>query len=119
MMPMTARRAGSLATALVCLRTGVARTRDVAKLMLGGMGPSSPHAAEEFAQRLRRQAGWKRVDYKGDGLFEVDFAIEGRLDHDFTFPTIERFPMANQFVQVALRSDGGPHRRSRLPIAAY
>jgi hypothetical protein len=76
------------------------------KALLGGIDPSNPKAAEELAQRLRRQAGWKRVDYKGDGLFDVDFAISGRLDHDFTFPTIERFPMANAFVQIALRNDG-------------
>ncbi|MEJ5975579.1 hypothetical protein WG901_02955 [Novosphingobium sp. PS1R-30] len=76
------------------------------RAILGGIDPSSPKAAEELAARLRRQAGWKRVDYKGDGLFDVDFAISGRLDHDFTFPTIERFPMANAFVQIALRNDG-------------
>lgn len=68
--------------------------------------PASPRAAEEFAQRLRRQNGWRKVDYKGDGLFDVDFAISGQLDHDFTFPTIERFPMANAFIQVVLRNDG-------------
>lgn len=76
------------------------------KAILGGIDPGNPRAAEELAARLRRQAGWKRVDYKGDGLFDVDFAIAGRLDHDFTFPTIERFPMANTFVQIALRDDG-------------
>ncbi|MCW1428073.1 hypothetical protein [Novosphingobium sp. JCM 18896] len=76
------------------------------RAILGGIDPSSPKAAEELAARLRRQAGWKRVDYKGDGLFDVDFAITGRLDHDFTFPTIERFPMANAFVQIAMRNDG-------------
>lgn len=76
------------------------------KAILGGIDPSNPRAAEELAARLRRQAGWKRVTYKGDGLFDVDFAISGRLDHDFTFPTVERFPMANAFVQIALRNDG-------------
>jgi hypothetical protein len=76
------------------------------KMILGGIDPSDPRAAEELAQRLRRQVGWKRVVHKGDGLFEVDFAISGRLDHDFIFPTIERFPMANAFVQIALREDG-------------
>jgi len=76
------------------------------KAFLGGIDPSNPRAAEEIAVRLRRQAGWKRVTYKGDGLFDVDFAISGRLDHDFAFPTIERFPMANAFVQVTRRNDG-------------
>jgi hypothetical protein len=82
------------------------RDAETMKGILGGIDPSNPRAAEEIADRLRRQAGWKRVTYKGDGLFEVDFTISGRLDHDFTFPTIERFPMANAFVQVALRNDG-------------
>jgi hypothetical protein len=76
------------------------------KMILGGIDPSDPRAAEELAQRLRRQVGWKRVVHKGNGLFDVDFAITGRLDHDFVFPTIERFPMANAFVQIALREDG-------------
>lgn len=82
------------------------RDADSMKAVLGGIDPTDPRAAEEMAQRLRRQAGWRRVTYKGNGLFDVDFAISGRLDHDFTFPTIERFPMANAFVSLALRQDG-------------
>ena len=79
---------------------------EAAKVLLGGIDPSSPQAAEELATRLRRQVGWKSVVYKGDGLYLVDFALSGRLDHDFTFPTIERFPMANAFVQLSRRADG-------------
>jgi hypothetical protein len=82
------------------------RDADSMKALLGGIDPSNPRAAEELTQRLRRQAGWRKVEYKGDGLFEVDFAITGRLDHDFVFPTIERFPMANSFVLIAVRQDG-------------
>lgn len=74
--------------------------------MLGGIDPADPRAAEEIANRLRRQKGWKAVEYKGDGLFLVEFRIEGRLDHDFLFPTIERFPLSNIFVQAANRNDG-------------
>ncbi len=74
--------------------------------MLGGIDPADPKAAEELADRLRRQDGWKSVEYKGDGLFVVSFAISGRLDHDFLFPTIERFPMSNFFVQVTARKEG-------------
>lgn len=74
--------------------------------LLGGIDPTSHKAAEEFADRLRKQAGWKSVIYKGDGLYQVDFAINGRIDHDFTFPTIERFAMANAFVVLIRRADG-------------
>ena len=70
---------------------------------LGGIDPSDPKAAEELAERLRRQEGWKRVDYRGDGLFEVDFALSSTLGHDFAFPTLERFPMSNAFVLANLR----------------
>jgi len=77
-----------------------------AQYMFGGINPSDPKAADEIADRLRRQAGWKRVDYLGNGKFDVDFAISGKLDHDFAFPSVERFPMTNAFVQLSVRADG-------------
>ena len=76
------------------------------KPLLDGIDATDPRAAEEIAGRLRKQAGWRRVTYRGDGLFDVDFLLSGRLGHDFQFPTIERFPTAGAFVQVALRNDG-------------
>lgn len=82
------------------------REAEAARAMLGGIDPADPAAAEELAAKLRRQAGWKRVDHKGDGLFDVSFSIVGRIDHDFQFPTMEGFPMVNSFVTVTRRSDG-------------
>lgn len=82
------------------------RDAETAKMLFGGIDPTSPRAAEEMAERLRKQAGWKSVVYKGNGLYEVDFAIAGRIDHDFMFPTIERFPTANAFVLLNRRADG-------------
>ncbi|MBS0482910.1 MAG: hypothetical protein JSR96_12345 [Proteobacteria bacterium] len=87
-------------------KDGAAREAEKTKALFGGIDPTSPKAAEEMAERLRKQAGWKSVIYKGDGLYEVDFAIAGRLDHDFTFPTVERFPMADAFVTVIRHADG-------------
>jgi hypothetical protein len=74
--------------------------------MLGGIDPTDPRAAEELAERMRKQAGWKSVRYLGDGKFVVDFAIAGRLDHDFSFPTVEKMPVATPFVAVFRRADG-------------
>lgn len=76
------------------------------KALLGGIDPSDPKAGEELALRLRRQVGWKSVTYKGDGLYDVDFAIAGRVDHDFNFPTIERMAMITPFVAINRRADG-------------
>jgi hypothetical protein len=83
-----------------------AKDAETAKAMLGGIDPTDPKASEQFAEHLARQAGWKSVVSKGDGRFEVDFAIAGRLDHDFTFPTVERMPMLVPFVSVIRRGDG-------------
>ena len=76
------------------------------RAMLGGIDPADPAAAEELAARLRRQVGWTRVDYKGDGLFDVSFTLSGKLDRDFLFPTIEGFPLANFFVAATRRVGG-------------
>ncbi len=76
------------------------------KMMMGGLDPSSPEAAEEFAEQLSRQKGWNSVTHRGDGLFDVDFSISGQLTHDFAFPTIEKLPVGSSFVAVILRKDG-------------
>jgi hypothetical protein len=76
------------------------------KAMLGGIDPADPRAAQDLADRLSRQAGWRSVVNKGDGKFDVDFAITGRLDHDFTFPTMERMPVVTPFVTLIRRADG-------------
>ena len=81
------------------------RESEMMKAMLGGLDPTDPDAAEELVKRLERQVGWNNVAYVGDGLFTVSFAIRGRLSHDFVFPTMERVPMANHFVQLALREE--------------
>jgi hypothetical protein len=80
--------------------------RKMMQAMMGGIDPDDPKAAEAFAQRLARQQGWTSVVSKGNGRFEVEYSISGRLDHDFTFPTIERLPTMLPFVAVIRRSDG-------------
>ena len=80
--------------------------QDMVQRMLGGIDPADPRAAEELAERMRKQAGWRSVTYAGDGKFVVDFAIAGRLDHDFSFPTLERMPVATPFVALYRRADG-------------
>ena len=75
------------------------------KLMMGGIDPSDPEAAAEFSAKLQRQRGWKSVINKGDGVFEVDFAINGNLTHDFLFPNIEGLPMGSSFVNIYLREE--------------
>ena len=79
------------------------RELEQAKAMFGGIDPSDPEAAQELAARLSRQRGWNQVIYRGDGLFDVDFSISGRMTHDFIFPVVEKLPVANSFVTVVMR----------------
>jgi hypothetical protein len=81
------------------------KNAEAMRAMLGGIDPGDPKAAMELADRLRREAGWRHVDYVGDGLFEVDFALTSRMTHDFAFPTVEQFPMNNFFVVATRRQD--------------
>lgn len=83
-----------------------AQNRKMMQAFMGGIDPDDPKAAEAFAQRLARQQGYASVVSKGAGKFEVDYSATGRLDHDFTFPTIERLPMVIPFVSVIRRADG-------------
>lgn len=78
---------------------------EMMRAMLGGIDPSDPEAAREMADRLRHQAGWRTVNYVGDGLFEVDFSLSSKITHDFAFPVIERFPMSNVFLMATRRAD--------------
>lgn len=80
--------------------------RAMMQAMMGGINPQDPGAAQEFANRLARQQGWTSVVNKGGGVFDVDYTISGRLDRDFTFPTIERLPAVIPFVTVIRRNDG-------------
>ena len=82
------------------------REAEEMRAFLGGIDPSDPKAAEKFATTLERQAGWHRVTYKDNGLFDVDFTMSGMLGYDFSFPTMERVPNTNPFVQLSLREDG-------------
>lgn len=82
-----------------------AKEAEQMKMLLGGIDPTSPEAAGEIVERLQRQRGWKRVAYKGDGLFDVNFAITGTLGHDFAFPVLEKMPASAGFVTAILRKD--------------
>jgi hypothetical protein len=86
-----------------------AKNMQAMQAMLGGIDPSDPKAAQELADRLARQKGWNSVQYEGNGLYMVDFSVTGRMDHDFVFPVVEGFPMANSFVTATVR-DGNAVR---------
>ncbi len=82
------------------------KQKSMLKAMLGGLDPSNPDSAAEFATRLSRQRGWDQVEYIGDGMFDIKFNITSRINHDFAFPMIEGMPVPNYFVSMNRRKDG-------------
>lgn len=87
-------------------RVAATKQRDSQMIeMMGGLDPNDPKSGEELAVRLRKQAGWKTVVYKGDGVYEVDFQVSGQLAYDFSFPTIEKLPAVLPFLAINVRGD--------------
>ena len=73
--------------------------------VMGATDISDPKVAEEIAEKMRQQAGWKKVEYLGKGRFAVEVEISGTLDHTFVFPVIEDVPLSSPFVVMTRRKD--------------
>lgn len=67
----------------------------------------------ELATQLSKEYGYKTVEYRGDGMFYVDYAISGTLTHGFTFPFNQDTAMVFPWVTVELR--GGDTVRVKAP----
>lgn len=55
------------------------------------------------AEGLSKEAGYRSVVYRGDGVFRVDYAISGTLTHGFVFPFNSDAEAVVPFVTVELR----------------
>ncbi len=71
-----------------------------------GMDASDPETIERFLAQLRRMKGWNAVEHVGNGIFEVDVAIDGQADRNFVFPVVEDTPMLTPFVVMTVRREG-------------
>lgn len=61
----------------------------------------------EIAAKLREEAGYRSVEYRGEGVFMVDYAIRGTLTHNFVFPFNRETGMAFPWIAVELRGKDG------------
>lgn len=57
----------------------------------------------ELATQIAKEAGYRSVEYRGNGLFYIDYAISGRLSHGFAFPYNQDAEMVFPFVVIELR----------------
>jgi hypothetical protein len=59
-----------------------------------------------FAAKLMKYAGWRSVTYRGKGVFDVDYHVEGRATQDFVFPIMPDSSIVIPFVALRRRGDG-------------
>lgn len=76
--------------------------------------PAQPARPQEMseAQRqavidaLRREVGYRSVEYIGEGKFRVDYQISGRLDRNFVYPLNIDAMALLPWIAIELRQDG-------------
>jgi hypothetical protein len=59
-----------------------------------------------IAAALAKEAGYKSVQYVGDGKFIIDYAIKGTLDHNFVYPYNLDAEIMFPFIAIELRANG-------------
>jgi len=73
---------------------------------LFGLPGSDDESNRRFAASLMKYQGWRSVTYKGKGLFDVDYHIEGRLTQDYVFPMMPDSDLLIPFIMLRRRADG-------------
>lgn len=58
------------------------------------------------ATALSREYGYRSVVYRGNGVFDVDYAVKGVLTTNFTFPFNSDAEVMIPFVAIEVRKDG-------------
>lgn len=59
-----------------------------------------------IAEALSKEAGYRSVEYVGDGKFIIDYAVSGRLDHNFVYPYNLDAEIIFPFIAIELRKNG-------------
>lgn len=59
-----------------------------------------------IAEALSKEAGYRSVRYLGDGKYLIDYAITGRLDHNFVYPYNLDAEIMFPFIAIELRGNG-------------
>ena len=59
-----------------------------------------------FAAKLLKYAGWRSAAYRGNGVFDVAYHMEGRAAQDFLFPALPDNDLIIPFIAIRRRADG-------------
>ena len=82
--------------------------RDEAEQMakLFGIAGLDDESGRQFAAKLSKYAGYRSVQYRGKGVFDVDYHFEGSAKQDFVFPALPDNDFLIPFVAIRRRADG-------------
>ncbi|MEM8694835.1 MAG: hypothetical protein AAGE05_02290 [Pseudomonadota bacterium] len=80
--------------------------REASRRLMGGVDTADEESLRAFAARLEDRQGWNSVEYRGDGVFMVDYSITGQLDRDFVFPVLPDFMLLLPMVIASPLDDG-------------
>jgi len=64
------------------------------------------------AAALSKEYGYRSVIYRGNGVFDVDYAVKGVLTTNFTFPFNSDAEVMIPFVAIEVRKDGTVRARA-------
>ena len=79
-------------------------SEQMAKLF--GLPGADDASHRRFAANLMKYQGWRSVAYKGKGVFDVDYHVEGRLTQDYAFPLMPDTDLVIPFITLRRRTDG-------------
>lgn len=79
-------------------------SEQMAKLF--GLPGADDESNRRFAANLMKYQGWRSVTYKGKGVFDVDYHVEGRLTQDYAFPLMPDTDLIIPFITLRRRTDG-------------
>jgi hypothetical protein len=71
-----------------------------------GIAGLDDESGRAFAAKLGKYAGYRSVQYRGKGVFDVDYHFEGRATQDFIFPALPDNDFLIPFVAIRRRADG-------------
>jgi hypothetical protein len=71
-----------------------------------GLAGLDDESGRAFAAKLGKYAGYRSVQYRGKGVFDVDYHFEGSAKQDFVFPALPDNDLLIPFIAIRRRADG-------------
>ncbi|MEW4468893.1 hypothetical protein AB1K62_13795 [Parasphingorhabdus sp. JC815] len=78
----------------------------MAGAFFGGPIPGDVASMRAFAKKLQKYHGWKKVEYAGGSIFDVEYQQTGPIGSYFSFPVLPDAQMQYPFFQIVQRADG-------------